>query len=347
MMIREAVVAGSWYPGEAGACRRAIEAMRAASAKDRAAAAEPKAPPPAQRPAEADLPAHPVAGILPHAGWTFSGPTAVAALAFVVMAACGCPTSPSPAPSPEAAQEATPAQAPTVEPEPAQTGVPQPDKPRPRDKTVRSFKSKTFPDVASNKLQPSLQSTSTGANPKAKTEADSLFGFPPPDPQATVVFLVDRSASMTDAIEWLKVELKLAVRGLSETNICRVLFFSSGPPIVVPSFERPESGCSAWVKETICQFIDGAVAHGETDPTKAIEYAFAIGPDVIYLLTDGEFDRAVVDLAKRLNPEKKVKVHTIGYLYKTGEEILKQIAADSGGTYKFVSEADLEKLTQP
>ena len=62
MMIREAVVAGSWYPGEAGACRRAIEAMRL------------KAPPPA------DLPSRPVAGILPHAGWTFSGPTAVAAL---------------------------------------------------------------------------------------------------------------------------------------------------------------------------------------------------------------------------------------------------------------------------
>jgi len=83
MMIREAVVAGSWYPGDAGACRRAIEAMRAASAKAAgrmAAAAEPKAPPPAQRPAEADLPARPVAGILPHAGWTFSGPTAVAAL---------------------------------------------------------------------------------------------------------------------------------------------------------------------------------------------------------------------------------------------------------------------------
>jgi len=68
---------------------------------------------------------------------------------------------------------------------------------------------------------------------------------------------------------------------------------------------------------------------------------------VIFLVTDGEFDREVADLCKRLNPEKKVKVHTICFLYKTGEEILKQIAADSGGTYKFVSEADLEKLGQP
>jgi len=51
-------------------------------------------------------------------------------------------------------------------------------------------------------------------------------------------------------------------------------------------------------------------------------------------------------LCKRLNTGGKVTIHTIGFLYKTGEEVLKQIATDNGGNYKFVSEADLAALSQ-
>ena len=61
MMIREPVIAGSWYPGSKDACARAVERMR-----------------PKEAPAE--LPERPVAAIVPHAGWQFSGATATAAL---------------------------------------------------------------------------------------------------------------------------------------------------------------------------------------------------------------------------------------------------------------------------
>ena len=41
----------------------------------------------------------------------------------------------------------------------------------------------------------------------------------------------------------------------------------------------------------------------------------------------------------------RVRVHTIGFLYPrpgtSAEEVLKQIAAENGGNYKFVSERDL------
>ena len=59
MMVREPVFARQgWYPLEREACVRAIEAMKA-----------PEPP--------ADMPARPVAGIVPHAGWAFSGETAL------------------------------------------------------------------------------------------------------------------------------------------------------------------------------------------------------------------------------------------------------------------------------
>ena len=61
MLVREPAVAGRFYPGTSGECRREIDAMRI-----------PDAP--------ADLPERPVGGIVPHAGWFFSGATALRVL---------------------------------------------------------------------------------------------------------------------------------------------------------------------------------------------------------------------------------------------------------------------------
>ena len=61
MMVREPVVAGRFYPGDRQGCLAAIRAMEV-----------PEEPP--------GLPAQPVGGVVPHAGWPFSGETALAVL---------------------------------------------------------------------------------------------------------------------------------------------------------------------------------------------------------------------------------------------------------------------------
>jgi len=61
MMIREPAVAGRFYPLSREACLREIAAMR------------PQATP-------ENMPARPVGGIVPHAGWIFSGETALAVI---------------------------------------------------------------------------------------------------------------------------------------------------------------------------------------------------------------------------------------------------------------------------
>lgn len=61
MLVRQPIVAGQFYPGSADACVKQIEDLR------------PPDPP-------EDLPERPVAGIVPHAGWVFSGGTALAVL---------------------------------------------------------------------------------------------------------------------------------------------------------------------------------------------------------------------------------------------------------------------------
>jgi hypothetical protein len=158
-----------------------------------------------------------------------------------------------------------------------------------------------------------------------------------------IVFVVDRSGSMTDSIDYVKEELKRSIGELPDDKEFHVLFYSSGPAVEMPM--RRLVDATGRNKQFAYEFIDGIIAQGGTDPSEALRRAFAVRPDVIYLLTDGEFDRAIVGLVRGLNAGGQVRVHTIGFLYTwpgtSAEGVLKQIAAENGGNYKFVSERDL------
>jgi len=154
-----------------------------------------------------------------------------------------------------------------------------------------------------------------------------------------IVYVVDRSGGMTDVIDYVKFELKRSIGELGEDIEFHVILYSSGPPVEMPT--RRLVVASERNKQLAFEFIDNIIPQGETDPSKALERAFDCTPEAICLLTDGEFDRAIIDLVKRLNTRGKVTVHTIGFLYRTGEDVLKKIAEQNGGNYRFVSEVDL------
>jgi len=161
---------------------------------------------------------------------------------------------------------------------------------------------------------------------------------------AKIVYIVDRSGSMTDSIDYVKKALKKSIGELTEDKWFHVIFYSSGPPVEMPTRRLVEA--TERNKKLAFEFVDAVIAQGETDPSKALKRAFELKPDAIYLLTDGEFDKLVVGVVKGLNAGGKAKVHTIAFLYRTGEEVLKQIAADNGGEYKFVSEEDMRKMSE-
>ena len=163
---------------------------------------------------------------------------------------------------------------------------------------------------------------------------------------AKIVYVVDRSGSMTDSIDFVKAELTRSVAELGEDVEFHVIFYSSGPPVEMPT--RRLVHATQRNKGLAYDFIDRIVPEGETDPSKALQRAFAVRPELIYLLTDGEFDRGIIDLVKRLNAGGRTRVFTIGFLYTQpgtpAEGVLKQIAGENGGEYKFVSEQDLASI---
>jgi tetratricopeptide (TPR) repeat protein len=159
---------------------------------------------------------------------------------------------------------------------------------------------------------------------------------------AKVVYILDRSGSMTDAMDYLKFEVNRCLYGIPDGAQFHVIFYSSGPPVEMPAKKLVEA--TKDTRAAAIKFVGDVKPEGETDPSKAIELAFACKPDVIYLMTDGEFKKEVAAQVKQLNAGGKVTVHTISFLYASGADVLKQIANENGGEFKIYTEQDLANL---
>ena len=209
------------------------------------------------------------------------------------------------------------------------------------------------PDVAANQLQPIEVIGVGGGGQELGGMAGFGYGrgggsggaefFGVGGVAKKIVYVVDHSGSMTDSIMYVKYELKRSIRMLRPNQSFHVIFYSSGPALEMPA--RKLVPATEANKLAAYEFIDSIVPVGQTDPSDALNKAFQNDPELIYLLTDGEFEKKIVDLIDRLNARKdKVTVHTLCFIYTGGEPILQEIAKHNNGTYKYIGENDLEGL---
>ena len=78
---------------------------------------------------------------------------------------------------------------------------------------------------------------------------------------------------------------------------------------------------------------------GPTDPALALRAALSLpsGPaDVIFLLSDGDFPRTVLQAVKSHNPQARTQINTIGFGYRGGAELLRNLAIQNRGRFRFV-----------
>lgn len=181
-----------------------------------------------------------------------------------------------------------------------------------------------------------------GVRQKASRDTEyvqTFFGVPIKS-NSRIVFVIDRSGSMTDSMAHCKWELARAIASLTEDQSFQVMFYSSGPAVVMGDGEMALA--LDVNKKAAIEFIKSIAPIGQTDPSDALTRAFQLKPDTIYLLTDGEFEPSVMDLLLTLNSGLKVTVHTICFIYSNGERLLQEIARTHKGTYRFVGENDLK-----
>ena len=158
-----------------------------------------------------------------------------------------------------------------------------------------------------------------------------------------IVYLIDRSGSMADTFDYVRNELMSSIAGLVPEQSYHVIFFSRGRPEENPA--RKLIPANEANKKQTYVFLENIRAEGMTDPRQAVRRAFQVSggpPELIYLLTDGEFDKAVLNEIRRMNAKGRTKINTIAFVYKVGEKLLRQIAKENGGRYKHVSEDEVK-----
>ena len=176
----------------------------------------------------------------------------------------------------------------------------------------------------------------------AKTRADNI------------VYVIDRSGSMTDTFETVKHEMLRSIGKLRyeltgeirRQQSYHIILFAEGKPIEDRSRQLKRATYDN--KVLAYEFLDDIVATGQTDPIPALKRAFEVlagarrKKSVIMLLTDGAFEDSSQVLATidQLNAGKTVRVNTFLYGNRPPEAVktMKQIAQSHNGKYRFVQD---------
>jgi hypothetical protein len=156
-----------------------------------------------------------------------------------------------------------------------------------------------------------------------------------------IVYVIDRSASMglNGGFAKAKRELLASLDSLPTTSRFQIIAYNrSAEPLRINGqsglvFATPEN------KRCAAVLLEGVEAEGSTAHLPALRRALALGPDVIFFLTDADDLRADhIRGITALNHGRTV-IHTIGLgqpLAANGDVPLYALAQDNGGCYKLV-----------
>jgi len=157
-------------------------------------------------------------------------------------------------------------------------------------------------------------------------------------------YIVDRSGSMQGRkIDVAMKELARSIAALPDYAHFYIVLFSTG--FIEPPMQQGWMRARRTAVHTLIQWLNQIDPSGGTEPIPAFQQVFALPerPDVIFFLTDGEIPNAdetgsvVADLNRRGG---RVIINTIAFGDARSKELLRRIAKESGGVYRFVSTED-------
>jgi hypothetical protein len=153
-------------------------------------------------------------------------------------------------------------------------------------------------------------------------------------------YIVDISGSMKGR-KWAEARqaLEQSVDDLpTYTSFVVVLF--NRETLLPPSLVKPKWWASdVDHKSDLRRWLRGVTPSGPTEPVDSFERILGMKPrpDVIYFLTDGDFDDRSPERIAILNRQgPPVVINTIAFVSEEGAHLLRQIADESNGTYRFV-----------
>jgi hypothetical protein len=167
-----------------------------------------------------------------------------------------------------------------------------------------------------------------------------------------IAYVCDASGSMLNMFDSLRIELRKSIENLRPIQSFNVVFFQDqgfrAADVNTLVMGNPEN------KRKVYDFLDKMFVRGETNPIPALEAVAKMQPELIYLLTDGDFsgpgNQAVIDFCQKQFGTTKTKINTIAFIAKESKDnpqdleyvkALQQIAKNSGGQFKHVTDEDM------
>lgn len=168
-----------------------------------------------------------------------------------------------------------------------------------------------------------------------------------------IVYICDATGTMLGLkFELLKQQLAAAVDNLKPIQDYNVIFFRGGSTDnewALPMEKNRMVKATPANKQKSFKFVNEMSVLGNgTNPLPALQQAFAMQPQLIIFLTDGEFNNFssyadVLAEVDRLNPDRKVRINTILMMGEDdkAEETLREMSNRNGGNFRKVEENDL------
>jgi hypothetical protein len=153
----------------------------------------------------------------------------------------------------------------------------------------------------------------------------------------SVVFVVDMSGSMDNGrLGRAQQELVRSIHKLHVTQYFYVIFFNDrAVPMFYPTPARDLVPATPLMKRKVTRWINERRAGQDTEPEEALVMALSFKPNVIYVLTDGEFPPNCREIIKEKNTSGTI-INTIALQSREGIPLLEQIASDNNGEFLFV-----------
>ncbi|MBC8107475.1 MAG: hypothetical protein H7Z14_12855 [Anaerolineae bacterium] len=184
--------------------------------------------------------------------------------------------------------------------------------------------------------------TSPDAPAKVAAGANEAKFFGVQGTGQAVVYVCDASGSMMGTNDVIVNQLQRALLAMHSTQVFNVIFFSGrSKPVVFDA--RDMIPADANNKLAACGFAKRYSCGGNSKGLPAIRSALQRNPDLMYLVTDGDFDDsdAIISTIRTMNHDGFTKINVIlvsgAQQDPSGYRFLKQIADENGGTCRIVN----------
>ena len=174
------------------------------------------------------------------------------------------------------------------------------------------------------------------ASPEVKAASDER-------PAKTVIFVVDRSGSMSGKkIEQAKDALKFVLNNLRQGDTFNIVAYDSAVEAFKPELQKYDEE----TRKAALGFVDGLYAGGSTNIDGALTSALGMitdtsRPNYILFLTDGlptagETNEAKIVANTRQNNKNRVRMINFGVGYDLNSRLLDRLSRENFGQSEFV-----------